>query len=302
MNRLLTALYLLSPFILFPQGQAQAQASETFYMQRAYRASLTSSLMDIAGHEPSEEGTYPVYIWTTGTVMTFWSPDDKAYTEAMADRGFVAASVQYQNLTYPVTCAGLTPKAEAIFNPNLSKSAIRAICDRPKADCSKGIVVSGFSQGAHIASLAANYDERIEAAYLMGNGFQATNSSDLSPCLGDDALALPQSRRRSMVGENDDFFGCDVDGQSCNRAGVREQQMVTTGYDGGPTAFDCIQGDGSGFYIVKDSETADGKANHCYTYEGICGPTFDAAYDVPGSVWGFDTNLDWLAEHLRESP
>jgi hypothetical protein len=271
-------------------------AIESFYMNNVFTHD-TGKKRDIAGYEPLAAGTYPVYVWTTGTGMTFWDADDEVFTAEMAGRGFVAASVNYNNGFYPNTCSALLSKAQRVFDASDATSPISLICGRAKADCNKGIVVQGFSQGAHIAALARNYDSRVVAAYVTGNGSQATDTNDLSACLASSTLDLPGFRRRSVVGENDEFFGCDPDGQSCNRPGVREQQEITTGIDCGPTAFDCIQADGSGFYIVQNAETADGSAPHCFQYEGICGPNFDANYEGGTALWSLAPCLDWLTSH-----
>ena len=98
-----------------------------------------------------------------------------------------------------------------------------------------------------------------------------------------------------MVGEGDEYFGCDPDGTTCNRPGIRAQQEAVTGVSCGPGAFDCIGPDGSGFYIVQDAETADGSAPHCFTYTGICGPDFDANYAPGTAAWSLGPSLDWLA-------
>jgi len=296
LSRLLFALILTT--MLSPSSPALGQDIESFRMDNAYRPNNRTRAMDIMGHEPVDNGRYPVFVWTTGTLMTFDLQDADAYTAEMAQRGFVAASVEYRNWLYPGTCQGQMPAVDGIFNPDRRNSAINAICNRPKADCSQGIIVAGFSQGAHVAALAANYNDQVQAAYLMGNGTQAFSFNDMNDCLGFESLALPQDKIRSMVGAHDIVFGCDPDGDTCDKAGVREQQELTTGYSCGPNALECLQADGSGWYIVQDSEVVDGDADHGYSYDGSS-YDFDAIYERSNEEWSLRSNLDWLASQIQ---
>ena len=98
------------------------------------------------------------------------------------------------------------------------------------------------------------------------------------------------------MGDSDEIFGCDPDGTTCNRLGIRAQQELITGQSCGATAFDCIASDGSGYYIVQASEIDNGSAPHCFTYRrGACGLGFDPNYESNTSVWSLDPSLDWLA-------
>ena len=65
----------------------------------------------------------------------------------------------------------------------------------------------------------------VSASLLFGNGNDNFFTGDL-PCLDSGNLLLPRERRRSIVGESDDFFGGNVDG-------VLQQQRETSGYDCG---------------------------------------------------------------------
>lgn len=93
-----------------------------------------------------------------------------------------------------------------MFNPNSASSAVSQLCSRAKADCSKGIVVGGFSQGSVLALLARNYDARVQAAY--GTGMRVVYSAyDLSPCVLSANRSLPGDRLRAVNGERDHFAG-----------------------------------------------------------------------------------------------
>jgi hypothetical protein len=204
----------------------------------------------------------------------------------MAERGFVAVSVEYNNGSYPGNCNTMLARAEDIFGITDPGSAISVICDLPSADCDLGIVVSGFSQGANLASLAKNYDDRVEAALLIGNGYTGAVQS----CLQDSATVITSDRIRSIVGANDTAFGAS------GPLAVRNQQVVTTGKSCGAGAYDCIGVDGSGWYMVQSFETAAGHDDHCFMFGGnSCYPPIDNTFANGTDVWCLDPSLDWLA-------
>jgi hypothetical protein len=258
---------------------------------KGYLRGSCSTAYDIAGYEPAEAGTYPVFIYLTGTSMPFNGLDATTLNRAMAQRGFVAATVQYDNTTYPLTCSMMTGKANCVFNANSSTSAVSAICARAKADCSKGIVVSGFSQGANMASLAKNYDSRMHAAYLIGHGGKGASGINLQSCLQDSATAFAPSEGRAVDGDHDQYFGTTPDG-------VRTQLQIAMGVSC-PGAWNCLQADGSGWYMVQPAQLVDGSADHCYFYNGAnstCS-TFnglDSNWANNATAWEMNPDLDWL--------
>jgi len=83
-------------------------------------------------------------------------------------------------LDYTEGCTGFHPKSEKIFDPALTGSVIHQLCDdndvfghlnHVPVDCTKGLVVNGWSQGSHVASLAGNYASSLVTAGLFwGNG------------------------------------------------------------------------------------------------------------------------------------
>ena len=74
---------------------------------------------------------------------------------------------------------GFRDKSQKIFDPQLTGSVINQLCynvgfghrNHVPVDCTKGVVVGGWSQGAHISSLAGNYaGALITAGLFWGNG------------------------------------------------------------------------------------------------------------------------------------
>lgn len=100
---------------------------------------------------------------------------DIAMQFEMVKRGFVAVSAGYDNSLFEYVNSpgcesnyffqGIKDKARAIFDSTDDNSVISQICDGSDAlaNCNRGIATNGYSQGAQLASLAANYDARVSA-------------------------------------------------------------------------------------------------------------------------------------------
>eukprot|EP00457_Paulinella_chromatophora_P003450 gb/GEZN01003458.1/.p1 GENE.gb/GEZN01003458.1/~~gb/GEZN01003458.1/.p1 ORF type:complete len:331 (-),score=19.09 gb/GEZN01003458.1/:1123-2115(-) len=270
----------------------------------------------IQGYVPEITGKFPVYIWLTGTDMGFHTETDDDLTFRMASQGFVSAQCEYNNDLYPLIrdCKELERKAENIFNAKDKNSCISVVCTQPKANCSSGVAVHGFSQGANLISLAKHYAPQVSASYEQGNGDAPFPTDDLSKCLDyyladgsrNPFKALDSSRTISIVGENDEFFGCCYEcpcDRCCHRTTghVFVQQTKTTGRHCSEGTYDCRSQDGSGWYIVSKAESGkvDG-ADHCYAYQaGEClarkNNAWNPAYlkDCP---WCLNNTLSWLAK------
>jgi hypothetical protein len=299
------------------EGKAPAFTAPTdpaitaFTLPAAYRdcaadGGKPAASRDIAGYAPVEApvsareqndkvaGRHPVFVYLTGTLMRFNGPEAQVLTSEMAKRGFLAAAVDYDNAAYPY-CPGMTSKAACIFDADAPRSAIAQICALPQADCTRGIVVAGFSQGANLAALAANRNPNVRAAYLLGHGDRALNGFDVSRCADDAATALAPSQMRSVTGEADLFFGG-------SQAGVRKQFQRVVGI-ACAEGLDCATENGGGWHIVASTELRDGGADHCYfldranvycsTYEGL-----DPSWQHGTQPWALGPSLDWLAAQV----
>lgn len=248
----------------------------------------------IKGYEPTTTGTFPVFVFLTGTTMPFDGSVDENLIQYMGAQGFVAATVQYDNSTYPSSCGPATTKASCIYNTSSSGSAIAKLCSRAKADCAgKGIYVSGFSQGANISSMAANYGANMRGAYLIGNGDVAGGFYNLSSCLDKSHLTFTASQLREVNGQSDQYFGN-------NQSGVQSQLQKVTGVSCTAGSYNCLQADGSGWYIVANSQVSDGSADHCYYYNGAnssCSSFsgFDSGWNTGATLpWQKMQDLAWL--------
>jgi hypothetical protein len=224
--------------------------------------------------------------------MPFNGADAQDLMTEMTKRGYVSATVQYPNGTYPFSCSTMTQRAKCLFDSTSAHSAVSQICSRAKADCNgRGILVSGFSQGANLSSLAKNYDSRVHAAYLLGHGGIGASGINLQSCLQKSANVFAMNQMRVVDGESDQFFGS-------NASGVRNQLNIATGLS--CTGYNCLQADGSGWYMIANSEVQDGTADHCYFYSGAnftCSSysSMDSGWDTGSVAWEKMADLTWLA-------
>ena len=203
----------------------------------------------IKGLEPAEGDSFPLYIWLDGTTMPFNHALDRKQMHAMVKRGYVAVQVDYYKYSYGsgwLGCSQYEAKARSIFKG--PESALAKLCARPRVDCSKGIAVHGFSQGSHIAILGAKYSPQVKAALSYGNGVRTFGTS--SYCMKDRYVSkyLPRSQRRYVAGSRDPIFG-----GLFSKYGTIRQHRQLTGYKCGWSRFNCIQPDGSGYYLVSRS-------------------------------------------------
>ena len=233
---------------------------------------------NIIGYRPSiiNYDGYPLFVYITGTTMSYKSESAISYTQYMANNGFIAVSAEYNNKIYPLSCngnKGFLSKAKKLWDKNIDNSLLNILCNNINLEfninCTKGIVISGFSQGAQLALLAPRYNgDQINGIYIMGGGDALFVGNipliDLSECLSFNTLNTESFKIRSMVGENDGYFGLNING-------VRIQQNSISGtICKGNYITDCLQNDGSGWYIIQEFETASGKAPHCYAYKIQC--------------------------------
>jgi hypothetical protein len=81
---------------------------------------------------------------------------------------------------------------------------------------------------------------------------------DLPSCMSNGNRTLPSDRLRAVDGERDNFV---VDGM---QSAVQNALQNVTGLQCAAGSYACMSGNGSGWIIVKNSQVADGSADHCY--------------------------------------
>lgn len=261
-----------------------ASFTATYLGQGSYSSSCLTSY-GISGKEPTT-GRHPVFIWTVGTGQDYKDAMSTTIVDAMVARGFVSASVQYNSGTF-AGASTLTGKAKCIYNGASTSSALSKLCARASADCSKGVVVMGLSQGSIMADLARNFDSRVQAAVGFGNGVKYS-IYDLTSAVANGYRTLSNTRLRVINGNTDTFLaGSDQ---------TRGQNAKLTGFSCGSTAQSCLQANGSGWYIVMNNQVQDGNGDHCFMNVGGCTSAtgLDPVWVNGSEPWSLQTNLAWL--------
>jgi dienelactone hydrolase len=240
-------------------------------------------------------GPYPVAIHIPGTYEGYNSPLALLFVSQMAARGFLSASPAYANTEKQQSCQQYEPRAQGIFDSTRDTSATNTLCAFSQAACGGetqgGIVVDGISQGAELAALAANYDNRVSAVYAISGGDMFVNVKDFPlQCVDKANTLIPQNRITVINGSQDPFF------DATNQA--------LSGLACAPDATACWSGDnsGAGWYIVTPNQTFSGMAGHCYFFDGrntspyTCAGRYDPNWYPPAAMdWSLAPNLDWLA-------
>jgi hypothetical protein len=273
---------------------ALAQTTNFTSTYKGGTSSLCSTTYNIKGTEPTAAGKYPVYIHAGGTGEAYDSNIALEAVKQMAAKGFVAATVAYSNSGFG-SCSSIGTKAKCIFNSAKSSSAVATLCARAKADCSKGVVTGGLSQGSVISVLSHNYDSRVVASMGQGAG-NKYSIYDLTSCMNNGKHTQTADRIRLINGEKDTFVGPDA-------ATVRKTNEATTGLSCGSSAYSCFRANGSGWYIVRNAEVNDGSADHCFMLNGDgCGGSSatDTGYQSGSAAWQLDATLNWLKSYTQQ--
>ena len=191
------------------------------------------------------------------------------------------------------TCSTIGQRSKCIFDAAKASSAIQTLCSRAKADCSKGIVTGGLSQGSIISVLSKNHDSRVRASMGQGTGSTYTVAYNLASCMANGNHAQPGNRLRIINGERDMFVGG-------TEAVARASAQTVTGITCAGSPQSCFQANGAGWYIVKDAQVLDLNADHCFMgYGGIVGvqcsgALVDAGYQNGSVAWQLNPTIDWL--------
>jgi len=282
---------------------AQAEASGGVQTINATYTGLNDSFsacsvrMGIWGQKPSGPGPFPVHIHVVGTGEDYQSGEAQTIVSQMVSRGFLAVSIQYPNsfqnpgTSHPYSCSLLKSKMACMFNAGSPSSALAAICALPGANCNLGITMSGISQGAQIATMAKDFDPRVQAVYGMADGDVLEVNSDISinmkACMDPANRSLPADRLRAINGDADQFFGQTSSGVGTELNGI-------TGQTCDPNNASCLRSDGSGWYKVQDSEVQNPPAGHVYIT--------DPGWQPPKTyAWSVVPNLDWLAGFITNT-
>jgi hypothetical protein len=288
-------------FLTMGVGTAAAQAPSTVPFQSSYRAygawdegnaalpDKCTQTQPIYGSEPAAPGRYPVLVYLHGTLADWGNNvEGQRVAELAARQGFVAAAFTFESWVVNAI-SGIDGNARCMFSPGSNGNALASVCARPKADCSRGVAVAGFSAGGAIAARARNFAPRVRAAWLLGVNGPLMPEALAAPA---GSRALPNNRLRIVVGSSEvtDLSALNgLTGSSCS-------------------ASPCFRPNRSGYFVVPNGAVADGIADHCWwqsvnyavpTNSCTWSPTFDPAFTPPSTGRGsLTTNLNWLRGFL----
>jgi len=284
---------------------------------------------NIKGYEdPDSNITRPLSCYFKAQHDQHWMPTRQQIASYMFDKGYVSASIEYANIGFcNDVCSGkerdtcfiaqLMTNTKGVANHWVRvrsiKTAVNKVCNRSTVDCSKGLVVGGMSYGAYVTNMLVQYEPRITAILSLGFG-KPRFPAGIPPavlalasfaCLEDPGISqfLPKSKRRYLVGGADRFF---VNGTPF--FGLKEY----SGYDCNQS-FDCIQPDGSGYYITQpedytqeDRDMWNGTINFGGHYLHTHNPPhtkndtqFLPSFLNESNKWSLQSSFDWLADAGR---
>lgn len=263
---------------------SQPIAQPPSYLGTSAGSSACTQMMRTSGFAPSAQpgARFPLFLYFVGTSG---GPSDESsrydcqagqkVTEAMARRGFVALSVEYDNALLSI----LTNKLDCLYAPSNAGSLLAKACALPSVDCALGIATWGHSQGALLAHAAHNYDPRHRASWTTGYS-------------GMEIASLPVERLRVVNAENDTM--------NASVATLNKAAGMSAGSCPDDGRSQCLRADGSGWMLVRKAECRSNAADHCWFDKLSCvdgKETLEPAWIEPGSPTRFalEPNADWVA-------
>jgi hypothetical protein len=298
----------------------QALVEETLQYMRNAQSNTTTCTVSapILVVTPDAPGTYPVFIYFGGTSEAGFTNSTRSILNEAATQGFLAAAVSYENVTLPPDFCGPPPgfssglgfnKVRCAFSSSPT-SAVSTICAHPKAGgCTQGIVTSGFSQGAAIATMARNFNTRVRGTWATG--FSNINFAGAAqPCFNQGVRLLANTRLRVTNGVNQ--FGTNLQPTplaSYNQVTGRNCSTARNGFSfppfiiAPPVVDNCLNGpNGSGWKVALTSELSAGNtAQHCFMQINqpcnnvhTTDPVFAQRPPLPTFASGQYQNVLWL--------
>ena len=279
--------------------------TSTSWMSWLSDAQRCSKTQKIYGAKPVAAGDYPVLIYLHGATAD-WSGnrEGREFIERAAAQGFIALAPTYKS-GGKINERRISRHAYCMFDQNHPNDAMTAICKTADADCTKGVLVAGFSQGGTTALVAKNYNSSVKAVWTLGVSAYIYYKEDIPK----DAITIPNGTRLlpnnklvMNIGQATDLKTKDL--ISADLPSLK----AISGKDCG-NSYECLKADGSGYYIVKNSEIKDGVADHCYWLRvnswskglscTIWPSKFDPGFQPPATTeWSIVRNLEWLRSQL----
>jgi len=221
----------------------------------------TDSGMSIRVNLPesaSSEGV-PLVVYLKGTSEDPSWGDTALIAQSVTQAGFAFALLEWPawdgsdiphdgSFNGEMYCDRTADKADQLFGHG-DTTSLSVVCALEGIDCSKGVGVAGYSQGAAIGSMAAKLDDRVTAFFAIGMNTHVLFSNrgwEELTCHRD--ATLPSSARRYLAGGDDEDGNPEQSGKT-NIQRNKYQLPLQAGYNCGEQ-LDCLQDDGSGYFIV----------------------------------------------------
>ena len=279
----------------------------TSWRSKMTMAERCTDTQKIYGARPAAPGNYPTLIYLHGTFADFGkNKEGQQFVKRAAAQGYNAVALSYDS-TGSLNEAGLQRHAYCMFDQNHPKDGLTATCASVGADCSNGVVLAGFSQGAAIATIAKNYNDKVKAVWGIGLSAYIYPKKKVYT----DALPAPYGTR---VLANDKLVINMGQASNLSKKNLIAEDMPSlkqlTGADCGAN-LQCLQQNGAGYYVVANAEVADGTADHAYWMQvnkwnkgGLSFTTspkeFDPGFQPPATTeWSMTRNLNWLRSQLN---
>ncbi|NRA66023.1 MAG: hypothetical protein HRU19_16160 [Pseudobacteriovorax sp.] len=299
-----------------------------FYEETIADQPTPDRIGDVIGYKPLGRTSLPLYIYLPGSFQPVDTEIARLHVKTMAERGYFAVAIRYPNARYPSSCDGTDPdplresmmdKARCLFEGSRSDSAVSRLCQLSDVDCDRDLLVHGFSQGGQIALMAKTFEPRFRKALIYGAGNFNLIAKKAYPCTEIQNNAFQPDDIRSLVGDQDIFFGgsnvltslANVNSRkNLRQHRVRTQQTAITGQPACPWyQGNCLNPNGSGYYIVRGFETENNCSNHGFFSHKAHNPTPcegkylrpDRGYVADKSEthrplypWSMALSFDWL--------
>jgi len=277
----------------------------TSWMSWLSDAQRCSKTQTIYGAKPTVTGDYPTLIYMHGTTAdSNQNKEGQRFVERAAAQGFHALAVTYRS-SGSLNEKGLHRHAYCAFDQSRSGNAMAAVCATAGASCSKGVVLAGFSQGAAIAAIAKNYNDKVKAVWAIGLSayiypkYEIPTNTFAAP---HGTRALPNDKLVINMGQSSNISKKNLIAEDL------PSLKKLTGQDCG-SGFNCLQQDGSGYYVVSNAEIKDKVADHCYWMmvnkwsTGMSCTTspkeFEPGFQPPALTnWSMIRNLEWLRSQI----
>jgi hypothetical protein len=270
---------------------SRSVAARPTYMGSVDDGADCSTQYATIGFEPDDAGDarHPLFLYFVGTAFVADDASSKldskaalAVTDAMARRGFVALSVQYDNSAV-AWLSDHTNQLACLFDTAQSGNLLSAACSMPRVDCDLGIATWGHSLGGLIAIDAADFDARVRAAWVTGFG-------------GGTTINIDRHRLRVVNGEADTTNGTLAVLNEV--AGFSDAECPDDGRS------QCLRDDGSGWIIVRAADVQVSSADHCWFDKTSCLDStemLEPSWIDPASTKPFalERNADWVAATAR---